>query len=278
MKVAEVKPERVETKASTPAPPLDIAPDDPLLPYLLSASGTVDIQDLDLDSPALRSMKEVGIELVVPLVSQGELIGALNLGPRMSEQQYSSDDRNLLNNLAAQATPALRVAQLVRQQQQEAAERQRIEQELQVARLIQHTLLPKSLPQVEGWHLAAHYQPARAVGGDFYDFIDLEDGRLGLVVGDVTDKGVPAALVMATTRSVLRAAAAVGDRAGRGAQTGQQQALPRHSGEYVRHLPVRGSRPRRRDDWCTPTPVTMLHICGTAMVSRSCALAGCRWG
>ncbi|HEV3309301.1 MAG TPA: SpoIIE family protein phosphatase, partial [Chloroflexota bacterium] len=64
------------------------------------------------------------------------------------------------------------------------------------------------LPQVEGWHLAAHYRPARAVGGDFYDFIDMEDGRLGLVVGDVTDKGVPAALVMATTRSVLRAAAA----------------------------------------------------------------------
>ena len=74
--------------------------------------------------------------------------------------------------------------------------------------MIQHTLLPKSLPQVEGWHLAAHYRPARAVGGDFYDFIELEDGRLGLVVGDVTDKGVPAALVMATTRSVMRAAAA----------------------------------------------------------------------
>ncbi len=101
----------------------------------------------------------------------------------------------------------MRVAQLVRQQQQEAQERERIEQELRVARLIQQTLLPKTLPELPGYDVAAYYQPAREVGGDFYDFVDLEDGRLGLVVGDVTDKGVPAALVMATTRTLLRAAA-----------------------------------------------------------------------
>jgi serine phosphatase RsbU (regulator of sigma subunit) len=63
------------------------------------------------------------------------------------------------------------------------------------------------LPELDGYEVAAYYQPAREVGGDFYDFLDLEDGRLGLVVGDVTDKGVPAALVMATTRTMLRAAA-----------------------------------------------------------------------
>jgi anti-sigma regulatory factor (Ser/Thr protein kinase) len=83
----------------------------------------------------------------------------------------------------------------------------RLEQELQIARLIQQTLLPKNVPDLPGWQIAAHYQPARAVGGDFYDFLTFPDGRLGLVVGDVTDKGVPAALVMATTRSILRAAA-----------------------------------------------------------------------
>jgi serine phosphatase RsbU (regulator of sigma subunit) len=85
--------------------------------------------------------------------------------------------------------------------------RERIEQELRIARLIQQTLLPKTLPQLPGYDLAAYYQPAREVGGDFYDFLELDDGRLGLVVGDVTDKGVPAALVMATTRTMLRAAA-----------------------------------------------------------------------
>jgi serine phosphatase RsbU (regulator of sigma subunit) len=140
-------------------------------------------------------------------VSQGELIGLLNLGPRLSQQEYSADDRKLLSDLATQTAPAVRVAQLVRQQQQEAQERERIEQELRVARLIQQTLLPKTLPELPGYDVAAYYQPAREVGGDFYDFIDLEDGRMGFVVGDVTDKGVPAALVMATTRTMLRAAA-----------------------------------------------------------------------
>jgi serine phosphatase RsbU (regulator of sigma subunit)/anti-sigma regulatory factor (Ser/Thr protein kinase) len=130
----------------------------------------------------------------------------LNLGPRLSEQEYSRDDRDLLANLATQAAPAVRVAQLVRQQQTEIQARERIEQELRVARLIQQTLLPKDVPSLRGWHLAKHYQPARAVGGDFYDFLALPDGRLAIVVGDVTDKGVPAALVMATTRSILRGA------------------------------------------------------------------------
>ena len=85
--------------------------------------------------------------------------------------------------------------------------RERLEQELEVARLIQQNFLPKQLPQLAGWRVAAYYRPARTVGGDFYDFIELPDGLIGLVVGDVTDKGVPAAMVMAATRSVLRAAA-----------------------------------------------------------------------
>jgi serine phosphatase RsbU (regulator of sigma subunit)/anti-sigma regulatory factor (Ser/Thr protein kinase) len=190
-----------------PTPGVEIAPDDPLSAYFLSAPGVVEVDKLHLASPALAAMKAAGVKLVVPLVSQGELLGVLNLGPRLSQQDYSSDDRALLNNLATQAAPALRVAQLVRQQQAEVRARERIEQELQVARLIQQTLLPKTEPVLPGWQISAYYQPARAVGGDFYDFIELPDGRLAIIVGDVTDKGVPAALVMATTRSVLRGAA-----------------------------------------------------------------------
>ena len=188
-------------------PPVDLAPNDPLLGYLQSASGAVDIEALQLDSPGLRAMKDAGVKLAVPLVSQGELIGVLSLGPRRSEQEYSTDDRKLLDNLAAQAAPALRVGQLVRQQQAEARTRQRFEQELEVARLIQQNFLPKHLPDLPGWEIAALYRPAREVGGDFYDVIPLADGQVGFVVGDVTDKGVPAALVMAATRSVLRASA-----------------------------------------------------------------------
>jgi serine phosphatase RsbU (regulator of sigma subunit)/anti-sigma regulatory factor (Ser/Thr protein kinase) len=109
-----------------------------------------------------------------------------------------------LRNLATQAAPALRVAQLARQQQIEAAQRERMEQELRVARVIQQTLLPKQVPELPGWKMSAYWQPARAVSGDFYDFIQFPDGKLAIIEADVTDKGVPAALVMATTRSVLR--------------------------------------------------------------------------
>ena len=82
-----------------------------------------------------------------------------------------------------------------------------VEQELRMARRIQHALLPKDLPELESWKIAYHYQPAREVGGDFYDFLRLDDGRLGLVIGDVSGKGMAAALVMANTQSVLRAVA-----------------------------------------------------------------------
>lgn len=175
--------------------------------YLLGAGGPVDIAGVSLDSPALRQLQAAGVHLVVPLISQGELIGTLNLGRRLSDQPYSSDDRKLLHGLAGHVAPAIRLAQLAQQQQVEAQERERIEQELRVAALIQQTLLPKELPALAGWEIDAYYRPARAVGGDFYDFIPMSHGRLGLVIGDVTDKGVPAALVMATTRSTLRAAA-----------------------------------------------------------------------
>ena len=90
---------------------------------------------------------------------------------------------------------------------QEIRERELLEQELEVARSIQQASLPQEVPILEGWEIAPYYQPAREVGGDFYDFLELADGRLGVVVGDATGKGVPAALMMASTRSTLRAVA-----------------------------------------------------------------------
>jgi serine phosphatase RsbU (regulator of sigma subunit) len=91
--------------------------------------------------------------------------------------------------------------------EQEISQRERIEQELQVARRIQHALLPKGVPTLEGWEISPFYRPARQVGGDFYDFLELPNDHLGLVVGDATGKGVPAALVMSSARSMLRALA-----------------------------------------------------------------------
>jgi len=91
--------------------------------------------------------------------------------------------------------------------EQESLERQRVEQELRVARSIQQASLPEEVPTLEGWQISPFYQPAREVGGDFYDFHFLSEGRLGLVVGDATGKGVPAALVMSTTCGMLQLAA-----------------------------------------------------------------------
>ena len=193
--------------------PVDIAPDDPALAHFQHAGGPIDLDDVAFDSPAVRDLRAAGVKLVVPLVAQGELIGLINLGPRLSEQEYTSDDRRLLENLASQAAPALRIAQLVREQEAEATERERIAQELRVA-MIQQNFLPRQLPEPEGWDVAAYYRPAREVGGDFYDFIELGDGRLGVFTGDVTDKGVPAALVMSATRAILRTSASRLDKPG----------------------------------------------------------------
>src|SRR5215211_9391420 len=93
----------------------------------------------------------------------------------------------------------------------EVRERERFEHELRVAQRIQQALLPKELPLLDDWDIVPYYQPAREVGGDFYDFLTLPDGRIGVIIGDVSGKGIAAALVMANTQSVLRAVARRGD-------------------------------------------------------------------
>ncbi len=90
--------------------------------------------------------------------------------------------------------------------QQEVVERERLERELQLAREIQRTFLPHHLPSLQGWYLDARWYPARQVGGDFYDILELPDGRIGLVIADVADKGMPAALFMTLIRTLIRAA------------------------------------------------------------------------
>ena len=91
--------------------------------------------------------------------------------------------------------------------EREIRARERVEQDLRVARSIQQASLPKEVPELEGWRIAPYYQPAREVGGDFYDLFELEEGRVGVVVGDATGKGMPAALVVSATSSMLRAVA-----------------------------------------------------------------------
>lgn len=185
---------------------IEVAEDDALLTYLLKHPGVTSLDQLEFTSPLLEDMQARVVELIVPMVSQAELIGMLALGPNQDGTPYTRSDRSLLASLAVQVAPALRVAQMVLSQQQQVRERERIEQELRTARVIQQTFLPKEVPTLPGWQLTPYYHPAREVGGDFYDFLSFDDGRLGIVIGDVTGKGVPAALVMATTHTMLRTA------------------------------------------------------------------------
>lgn len=191
-----------------------VADDDPLLPYLLSHSGPLEVERLQMASEALQYLNAQGAEILLPLVSQSELLGLLILWPRASGKHYTLDNFSLLDALAQQVAQALRVVELIQEQQAQATEREHIEQELRTAREIQQTFLPREAPGLPGWQLVPYYHPAREVGGDFYDFIPLADGRLGLVIGDVSGKGIPAALVMTATRTMLRTAAQSSDAPG----------------------------------------------------------------
>jgi sigma-B regulation protein RsbU (phosphoserine phosphatase) len=142
----------------------------------------------------------VRASLMVPLVFQDKVIGLLNLGEKKSGKAYNRQDIELLHSVAAQGAVAIENARLF----QENLEKQRMEEELNIARDLQMSMLPSVCPQIIGFTLAATSIPAREVGGDFFDFIEMGEERLGLVVGDVTGKSVSGALVMSSSRSVFR--------------------------------------------------------------------------
>ncbi|MGE5262674.1 MAG: SpoIIE family protein phosphatase [Acidobacteriota bacterium] len=143
-----------------------------------------------------------GRVLHVPVKRGNEVVGVMSVNRPLSAPPFSEEDTRLLLLFASQAAIAIENARLYRV----AIEKARLERELQVAREVQSSLVPRHAPVLDGWDFAIYWQPAREVSGDFYDFFRLPDGRLGIVIGDVTGKGMPAALMMATTRALLRGA------------------------------------------------------------------------
>lgn len=147
--------------------------------------------------PDIVESAAFGALLCAPLKVQERVLGVVVLG---GESAYTASDEKLLMAVAGQAAIAIEKAWLHQQELQ----RQRLEEELAVGRQIQRSLLPQTTPQIPGWEFAAIYEAARQVGGDLYDFFDLPDSRLGLLIADVTGKGVPAALFMAFSRTIIR--------------------------------------------------------------------------
>lgn len=139
--------------------------------------------------------------LCVPLKMKDRVIGVIYADNRLQVGLFTFADLDLLNAIASSAAIAIENARLY----QVAVEKGRLEQELQMARRVQMSLLPRETPPVDGWEFITFWKPARQVGGDYYDFIPNVDGRLGVVIADVTDKSMGAALFMAFTRSIVRA-------------------------------------------------------------------------
>jgi serine phosphatase RsbU (regulator of sigma subunit) len=198
--------------------------DDPLLARILADSERV-ICAAGCDQDGLIALGQaLGMAEYVAFPLGGETqqpMGVLIAGNSVSSAAYHprirADSEFVvgLANLVSQVATAILMRREIQAREQrlkqEAHARERVEQELHVARRIQQASLPEAVPALEGWDIYPNYRPAREVGGDFYDFLELEDGRLGLVVGDATGKGVPAALVMSTTCGMLRAVTQASD-------------------------------------------------------------------
>jgi len=150
----------------------------------------------DNDEPALRA------GLSVPLFAQDEQVG-LMIVHSLHKPYFAPGEVALLRALANQAALAIQRAGLIR----ELVQKERMERELELARQVQQSVLPRTFPQVTGYTFAARNEPARQVGGDFYDVVSLGGDRFGVVIADVSDKGMPAALYMALSRSLLLAEA-----------------------------------------------------------------------
>jgi sigma-B regulation protein RsbU (phosphoserine phosphatase) len=151
-----------------------------------------------------RALAHLESELLLPLSLNQKLVGVMSLGAKRSEEPYSPSDLRLLGSVATQAGLALENSRLNGQITLEIAEREKRGRELEIAREVQERLFPQSYPPVQGLELAGACRPALAVGGDYYDFIPLGAGRLGIAIGDISGKGIPAALLMATLRAFLR--------------------------------------------------------------------------
>lgn len=160
------------------------------------------------DADDRNRLRESGVVLMVPMFLQERLIGSINVGPKMSGRVYAQEDIDLLATVASQAAVAIENARLHRSE----VEKQKITEQIRIAQRIQKGLLPKDNPPITRLDISGVSIPAQSVGGDYYDYIELPGNRLLVAVGDVSGKGISAALYMSKVQGMIRLAAQMEDR------------------------------------------------------------------
>jgi sigma-B regulation protein RsbU (phosphoserine phosphatase) len=153
----------------------------------------------------LRNLASLQPQLLLPLMAKQNLLGIISLGQKRSEAPYSSTDLRLLKSVATQAALALSNAELTSAIAVEIGRREKLNREIEIAREVQERLFPQRLPEIAGLDYFGFCRTALGVGGDYYDFLALPDGKLGIALGDVSGKGIAAALTMASLQASLRA-------------------------------------------------------------------------
>jgi sigma-B regulation protein RsbU (phosphoserine phosphatase) len=156
------------------------------------------------DGEERAALEELKPELLLPLGLKEKVLGIVSLGPKQSEEPFSATDLRLLSSVAAQTGLALENGQLTEAIKQEARAREKRDRELELGREVQERLFPQEFPAIPGLDYAGACRPAMGVGGDYYDFLPMSNGGLGIAIGDVAGKGISAALLMATLRAFLR--------------------------------------------------------------------------
>ncbi len=181
---------------------------------------------VNADPREKHTLEQLQAEVLLALPGRERLMGVIILGPKKSEEPYSVSDLRVLQSVSIQTGLALEVSELAHSLAQEASQRARINRELEIARDVQQRFFPQRMPAIQGLNLAGACRPAQGVGGDYYDVIELEDGRLGLAIGDVSGKGISAALLMASLRACLRTITLVTQTANSQSRSGIRADLP----------------------------------------------------
>ncbi len=168
-----------------------------------------------LTTEELQTLAYMRTELLLVMRGRGaeanQVIGLMSLGPKKSQEPYSKTDMSLLQTLAVQMGMAIQNSRLAASLAESAALREVMNREVEIAREVQERLFPQKFPQVAGLDCFGYCRPARGVGGDYYDFLDLPGGRIGIAIGDVSGKGIAAALLMASLQASLRGQAMSGN-------------------------------------------------------------------